>query len=89
MADNHQTVNSLFARTLQRKTRWSDSFFAILDFTKNQRYWQLLLILLSKNHGLSPNDRFGIKNKRFYFGIVFVFTIFANIKVKTRQIIIK
>lgn len=30
----------------------------------------------------SPNDRFGIKNKRFYFGIVFVFTIFANIKVK-------
>ena len=40
-------------------------------------------------HGLSPNDRFGIKNKRFYFGIVFVFTIFANIKVKTRQIIIK
>ena len=64
-------------------------FSEILVFTENQRYWQLLLILLSKNHGLSPNDRFGIKNKRFYFGIVFVFTIFANIKVKTRQIIIK
>ena len=39
-ADSCQVVNYLFIRILPRKTRWSDSFLKILDFTKNQRYGQ-------------------------------------------------
>ena len=40
-------VNYLSVRILQRKTRWSDSFSAILGFTKNLRYGQLSLILIN------------------------------------------
>ena len=36
MADNSKVVNYLFVRILRQKTRWSDSFSAILDFTENQ-----------------------------------------------------
>ena len=36
LADNREIVNCLFVRILQQKTRWSDSFFAILGFTENQ-----------------------------------------------------
>ena len=32
LADNWLTVNYLFVRMLQQKTRWSDSFLEILDF---------------------------------------------------------
>ena len=51
LADSCQTVNYLFIKILQRKTRQSDSFSEILVFTKNQRYLQLLLIFTN----LSPN----------------------------------
>ena len=36
LADNREIVNCLFVRILRQKTRWSDSFFAILGFTENQ-----------------------------------------------------
>ena len=44
LPDNRQTVNSLFVRILQQKTRQSDSFSEILAFAEIQRYGQLLLI---------------------------------------------
>ena len=44
LPDNRKTVIYLVVRTLQRKTRQSDSFLEILVFTENQRYEQLLLI---------------------------------------------
>lgn len=44
LVDNRKTVIYLVVRTLQRKTRQSDSFLEILVFTENQRYEQLLLI---------------------------------------------
>ena len=44
LPDNRQTVNFLFVRILQQKTRQSDSFSEILAFAEIQRYGQLLLI---------------------------------------------
>ena len=44
LPDNRQTVNSLFVRILQQKTRQTDSFSEILAFAEIQRYGQLLLI---------------------------------------------
>ena len=60
LPDNRKTVNYLSIRILRRKTRQSDSFWEILGFTKNQRYWQLLIISIS----LNPNKK-GLDNRRF------------------------
>ena len=52
LADSWITVNWLDVRILQQKTRQSDSFSAILGFTENQRYGQLLLISTLNRHYL-------------------------------------
>lgn len=59
LPDDRKTANYLSVRILRRKTRQSDSFWEILCFTKNQRYWQLLIISIS----LKPNKK-GLDNRR-------------------------
>ena len=69
MPDSCFTFNYLFVRTLQRKTRWSDSFSEIFGFTENQRNGQLFAHIYQLKL-IPPTGNITIK---FYWLIVYIY----------------
>ena len=69
LADSWMIVNYLFVRILRRKTRWSDSFSAILAFTENQVIFTTFTHIY-QHRLISPTGYIWLMIFGFHYGLI-------------------